>query len=193
MTMSRLDEAITARRNARRVLSREQVAAVYDSMAAAIAAELADANPVVLAVMNGGAFTATELCRRFDFPYDFGYVHASRYANRLTGGDVEWHVEPRADLEGREVLLVDDILDVGVTLAALERALNGRGVAHLYKAVFAVKTFDHPVERTDVDFEGARIPNVYVFGCGMDYKGYWRGLPELLAATDEAAAGQVRR
>jgi hypoxanthine phosphoribosyltransferase len=185
MTMSRLDEAIVARRDARRVLSREEVAAVYDRMAGSISARLAGANPVVLAVMNGGAFTAIELCRRFDFPYDFGYVHATRYANRLTGGDIEWHVEPRPDLEGRTVLLVDDILDVGVTLAALEQALVGRGVAHLYKAVFAVKTFERPVERTDVDFEGTRIPDVYVFGCGMDYKGYWRGLPELLAAPEE--------
>lgn len=182
MTMdARLQAAIAARREARRLLSAAEVSAVYDRMAKEIHATLADANPVVLAVMNGGAFTAIELCRRFDFPYEFGYVHVTRYSEGLTGGALDWRVEPRPELEGRTVLVVDDILDVGLTLAALEQALIERGVAHLYKAVFAVKELPNAGERPAVHFEGTRTPDLYVFGCGMDYRGYWRGFPELLA------------
>jgi hypoxanthine phosphoribosyltransferase len=169
------------------LLSAAEVGAAYDRMAASISAVLADRNPVVLAVMNGGAFTAIELCRRFDFPYEFAYVHATRYANTLQGGSLDWHVEPRPELEGRTVLVVDDILDVGLTLAALEGALQDRRVAALYKAVFAVKSLRQPVERPAVDFVGVEVADVYVFGCGMDYRGYWRGVPELLAVSADDA------
>lgn len=190
MTMdTRMRAAITARREARRLLSAADVSAVYDRMAQAIAATLAEVNPVVLAVMNGGAFTAIELCRRFDFPYEFGYVHVTRYAEGLTGGEIDWRVEPRPELEGRTVLVVDDILDAGLTLAALEHALTERGVARLYKAVFAVKELPDAGERPSVDFEGTRTPNLYVFGCGMDYRGYWRGFPELLAVDPPTEGG----
>src|SRR5690606_14166675 len=122
------------------------------------------------------------------FPYEFAYVHATRYGNTLKGGLLEWHVEPRPELEGRSVLVVDDILDAGVTLAALERALEERRVAAVYKAVFAVKSLRRPVERPAVDFAGAEVADVYVFGCGMDYRGYWRGVPELLAVSADDAA-----
>lgn len=184
-TNARLEDALTARRRARVLLTAAEVAAVYDRMARQIASVLAEHNPVVLAVMNGGAFTAIELCRRFDFPYEFAYVHVTRYANSLTGGALDWHVEPRAELAGRTVLVVDDILDLGVTLAELERTLLERGVVSLKHAVFAVKTLQQPVERPAVDFVGTQVDDVYVFGCGMDYRGYWRGVPELLAVVEE--------
>lgn len=183
MSGSRLAEAMDARRGARRLLSAGEVEAVYDRMAGEIAEQLAELDPVVLAVMHGGVFTAVELCRRFDFPYDFAYVHPTRYGGRLTGGELDWQVEPRPDLEGRTVLIVDDILDVGVTLAALAESLRGLGVAGLYHSVFVAKVLSRPVERPRVDFVGAWIEDVYVFGCGMDYRGYWRGLPELLAVA----------
>ncbi|HEX6996450.1 MAG TPA: hypoxanthine-guanine phosphoribosyltransferase [Gammaproteobacteria bacterium] len=180
---ARLDDAITARRAARVLLTADEVGAVYDRMARSIAGIVAECNPVVLAVMHGGVFTAVELCRRFDFAYEFGYVHATRYAGGLEGGTLDWHVEPRPELEGRTVLVVDDILDEGLTLAALEHALRERRVAALYKAVFAVKNLRRPVERPAVDWAGTEVPDVYVFGCGMDYRGYWRGVPELLAVS----------
>lgn len=190
---ARREDAVRARRNARVLLSASEVDAIYDRMAASITTALADLDPVVLAIMNGGAFTAIELCKRFDFPYEFAYVHATRYANTLTGGTLtggalDWHVEPRAELAGRAVLVVDDILDAGLTLAALEHALYERRVASLHKAVLAVKDLRQPVERPSVDFAGTSVPDVYVFGCGMDYRGYWRGVPELLAVSSDGEA-----
>jgi hypoxanthine phosphoribosyltransferase len=161
-------------------------------MAAEIGFRLAAANPVVVAVMHGGVFTAVELCRRFDFPYEFAYVHVSRYHKGLTGGELEWHVEPQPSLAGRTILLVDDVLDGGVTLAALERQVARLGVGEVYKAVFVVKDLERPHVRPNVDFVGVHVDDVYVFGCGMDYKGYWRGLPELLAVAAEPG-GSPRR
>ncbi|HEU4618445.1 MAG TPA: hypoxanthine-guanine phosphoribosyltransferase [Gammaproteobacteria bacterium] len=179
------EEAAVVRRAARRLLTAAEVDAAMRRMAEEIAARLQKANPVVVAVMHGGVFTAVELCRRFDFPYEFAYVHVSRYGRELTGGDLEWHVEPRPSLAGRTILLVDDVLDGGVTLAAIERSVRALGVGEVFKAVFVVKDFERPRSRPAVDFVGVHVDDVYVFGCGMDYKGYWRGWPELLALAQE--------
>lgn len=184
MSPDLLAEAVTVRRDARRLLSADEVSATMDRMAQSITARLADRNPLVVAVMHGGVFTAVELCRRFDFPYEFAFVHASRYGRELTGGELHWHVEPEPRWAGRTVLLVDDILDAGITLAALSTALRDLGIVETLTAVFAVKDLVRPVDRPGADFSGTMIEDVYVFGCGMDYKGYWRGLPELLAVSD---------
>lgn len=188
----RLDDAVVARRRATVLLTAAEAAAVYDRMARELAERVADADPVVLAVMNGGAFTAVELARRFEFPCEFAYVHATRYGDALRGGELRWRVEPARELAGRTVVLVDDILDEGLTLAGLVAALEQRGVARLVKAVFAVKRLARPVDRPRVDVAGTQVDDVYVFGCGMDYRGYWRGAPELLAlaAEDAGAAAE---
>jgi hypoxanthine phosphoribosyltransferase len=192
MTMAsaaRLAEAVEVRRNARRLLSAAEVAATFERMGRDIAARLSKSHPVVVAVMHGGAFTAVELCRQFDFPYEFTYVHLTRYGNALAGGDLEWLVEPKPQLAGRTILLVDDILDEGVTLAVLRDSLVKLGVGEIFTAVFAVKNVVRRLDRPRADFAGTSVEDVYVFGCGMDYKGYWRGWPELLAVRGEPSAG----
>ena len=175
------EEAIEARKNSRQVASEAEVAGALDRMAAEATAVLARQDPLVLAVMQGGAFTAVQLCRRLDFPYEFDFIHVTRYRQTLTGGTLSWRVLPSLDLEGRTVLLVDDILDHGVTLAALYEELEKAQVSRLYSAVLVSKNLAAPRERVDVDFIGMEIEDAYVFGCGMDYKGYWRGLKALYA------------
>jgi hypoxanthine phosphoribosyltransferase len=178
-TGSSLAEALEARRAAREVASAAEVAAALDRMAAEVAVRLAAHNPVVLAVMQGGVFTAVELCRRLDCPYEFDFVHATRYGDRLTGAKLEWRVRPRVELRDRVVLLVDDVLDQGVTLDVLQSELGRVGVSSLYSAVLVSKEMQPPVERPQVDFVGLSSKDIYLFGCGMDYKGYWRGLTAL--------------
>jgi hypoxanthine phosphoribosyltransferase len=152
-----------------------------ERMAAEIAARLADANPVVLAVMHGGVFAAVELCKRFRFPHEFDYVHLTRYGGGTRGGEIEWRVRPSPRLEGRTVLVVDDILDRGHTLQALHAELDALQVSARYTAALVVKRVTDAGPRPRVDFAGLTIDDVYVFGCGMDYHGQWRGLPALYA------------
>lgn len=153
-------------------------------MAIEIERRLAHTNPVVLAVMHGGVFTAVELCRRFRFPHEFDYVHATRYAGDTKGGALEWRVRPSATLARRTVLVVDDILDHGHTLRALVRELERVGVAAQHTAVLVVKRLGRRMRRPEVDFAGLEIDDVYVFGCGMDYRGYWRELKALYAVAE---------
>jgi len=178
---SLVEEALQARKNSRQVASESDVQAALDRIADAARPILEQENPLVLAVMQGGAFTAVELCRRFDFPYEFDFIHLTRYGQSLTGGKVSWRVLPSLELEGRTVLLVDDILDRGITLAALYDELDKFRASKLYSAVLVSKNIEGGEDRTRVDFVGMHIEDAYVFGCGMDYKGYWRGLRALYA------------
>ncbi len=151
-------------------------------MAAQLKPRLRDANPVVLAVMNGGAFAALELCKRFPFPHEFDYVHVTRYRGETRGGRVTWRVRPRKELAGRTVLVVDDILDHGRTLRALHSELKRIGVGEQLSAVLVVKRLRR-MERPAVAVSGLAVDDVYVFGSGMDYHGYWRELRGIYAAA----------
>jgi hypoxanthine phosphoribosyltransferase len=146
-------------------------------MAAKLAPRLKHANPIVLAVMHGGAFTALELCKRFGFPHEFDYVHVTRYRGQTRGRDLKWRVRPSKALAGRTVLVVDDILDHGTTLRALGDELDRIGVEKRLTAVLVVKRLKRKQARPRVAVSGLSVDDVYVFGSGMDYRGYWRALP----------------
>ena len=180
---SKLTEAIRIRETARQLVSSAQVRAALDRMAVAAADVVAQENPLVLAVMNGGAFTAMELCQRWDFPHELDFVHVTRYDGDLVGGELSWRAWPDRDLSGRSVIVVDDIVDHGETMAAICERLRCGGARRVYTAVLVIKRLENPRARVDVDFPGLEVEDVYVFGCGMDYKGYWRGLAGVWAVT----------
>lgn len=176
-------EAIEIRREGLQIASEADVSATLQRIASEATAVLAQKNPIVLAVMQGGVFTAVELCRRFDFPHEFDFVHVTRYERSLTGGELSWRVFPNLELSGRVVLLVDDIFDQGVTLAALYQELIRSGVSQIYSAVLVSKNLERSGKCINVDFVGMEVEDTYVFGCGMDYKGYWRGLRALYSVN----------
>ena len=186
-------DALAARRHARRIASAREIAHALERMAEEITADLAGADPVVLAVMHGGAFAAIELCRRLRFPYELDFVHVTRYARGTRGGEVEWRVRPSAELAGRSVLVVDDVLDRGSTLRALGAELEKVGVARQRTAVLVVKRVANAPARPKVDYRGVEVEDVYLFGCGMDYRGYWRGLPALYALAPAKARPVKKR
>lgn len=156
------------------------VQAAIDRLAVEIEAKLADSNPLVLTVMGGAVVFAGQLLPKLAFPLECDYMHVTRYGAVLGGGALEWVVEPRTPLQGRTVLVLDDILDAGVTLAAIKGRLIEKGVAHCHIAVLAEKDTGHP-KPVAADFVGVRLPNRFVFGCGMDAKGAWRNLPAIYA------------
>jgi hypoxanthine phosphoribosyltransferase len=172
---------VAARRAAQRLYSAREVQRALDRMAAELTPRIAAANPVVIAVMHGGAFAALELSRRFRFPHEFDYVHATRYRGGVRGRALVWRMRPSKTLAGRTVVVVDDILDHGTTLRALRRELERIGVVAQYSAVLVDKRVAR--RHTTVDVSGLVVDDVYVFGSGMDYCGYWRQLRGIYAAT----------
>lgn len=161
----------------------EEVQAALHKVAHQINAELADVHPLVLSVMGGAVVFSGQLLPLLDFPLDFDYVHVSRYGDARQGGAMHWKVEPRENVRGRVVLLLDDILDEGHTLAVLSERVLALGAEKCYSAVFADKQHDRkkPIR---ADFVGMELPNRFVFGYGMDIEGAWRNLPAIYAVKE---------
>lgn len=182
--MSRLEEAQAVLREADCVSDAAAVDAAYDRLAAALRAEYAGKNPLVLTVMIGGLVPAAEILKRVDFAFELDYLHATRYRGATTGGGLLWKRQPDTSLEGRHVLVIDDILDEGHTLVAVRKALLEFSPASLKVAVLADKKHDRRAPEAHAEFIGLTLPDRYVFGCGMDYKEYWRQLPAIYAVKE---------
>jgi hypoxanthine phosphoribosyltransferase len=173
-------DAWTFLENSDLVCAERDVQAAIDRLAAEIGQRLRDAYPVVLVVMGGAVVFAGQMLPRLRFPLDLDYVHATRYGAATSGGGIAWRVSPPEGVRGRVVLLLDDILDHGQTLRAIRDELLALGAPQVLSAVLVEKTLAAP-KPIAADFVGLRIPDRFVFGCGMDAKGFWRNLPEIRA------------
>jgi hypoxanthine phosphoribosyltransferase len=169
--------------NSDRILSAEEVQAAVRQLAAQIDARLAGAYPLVLAVMGGAVVFAGQILPLLRFPLDFDYIHASRYGEATQGASVEWRVTPTESARGRTVLVLDDILDGGETMAAIRERLLALGAQSFYCAVLVEKQLQR-AKPISPDFVGLQITDRFVFGYGMDAKGYWRNLPEIRAMKE---------
>nr|VFK03019.1 MAG: hypoxanthine phosphoribosyltransferase [Candidatus Kentron sp. H] len=164
----------------------EEIDAAYDGMAAAITRTLTErlgryGNPLVLAVPIGGLFPATAIVSRLDFPLAVDYIHATRYRGGTTGKELHFLSYPRTPLHGRAVIVMDDILDEGVTLAAILDYCRKNGASPVFSAVLVEKRHNRGSGIRHADFTGLPVADRYVFGAGMDYKGYLRNAPGIYA------------
>lgn len=179
-----LEEARAVMSAADCLYSMDEVGTACDRMAAAINHDLAGNELVVLCIMNGGLVATGQLLPRLTMPLRVDYLHATRYRERTDGAELHWRVEPINDLSQRHVLVVDDILDEGYTLDAILAFCRAQGAASVSAAVLVQKEHDRGV-RPPVAYIGMRVPDRYVFGAGMDYKGYWRNAPGIYAVAGE--------
>lgn len=161
------------------------VDAAIERVAAQISAKLRDQFPLVLSVMGGAVVFTGRVLPLLNFPLDFDYIHASRYGDATSGGAVDWKVEPKGNVAGRVVLVLDDILDIGDTMLAIRERVLGLGARAFYSAVLTdkQKTAAKPL---CADFVGLKLPDRYVFGCGMDAHGIWRNLPAIYALRQDS-------
>lgn len=138
--------------------------------------------PFVLCVMGGGVFFTGQLLSQLNFPLEFDYIHATRYRG-TSGKVVEWLVKPKNSVNNRNVLILDDILDAGITLKAIVDECELLGVTNIKIAVLVEKQLDI-IKPVQADYVGLMVPDRYVFGCGMDVYGWWRNLPAIYALQD---------
>ncbi|MFP5390225.1 MAG: hypoxanthine-guanine phosphoribosyltransferase [Gammaproteobacteria bacterium] len=160
------------------------VASVADTLNARFAAPDAETFPLVLGVMGGAVVFTGHLLPQLRFPLEFDYIHVTRYGDDDRGGEVVWKVIPRSNVAGRTVVVVDDILDEGETLAHVKARLLEMGAAEVIIAVFADKMLGR-AKPIAADIVGISIPNQFVVGFGMDVYGYWRNLPGLWSIRPE--------
>jgi hypoxanthine phosphoribosyltransferase len=166
--------------------TRQEIETALDNMATEIEAKLEGSNPILLCVMVGGLIPAGNLLPRLDFPLEVDYIHATRYGDKIQGGELEWLVKPKLSLQDRVVLVVDDILDGGLTLTAILAYCKAQGAKEVYSAVLLDK------QQTRVagglpkaDFTGITMEDGFVFGYGMDYKGYLRNASGIYVVAPE--------
>ncbi len=176
-------EAERVYREADQLYSLEEVEAAVDRMAGEITERLQDRNPLILCVLTGALIPTGNLLPRLDFPLHIDYVHATRYRGNTTGAGLDWIVRPATPLSGRVVLVVDDILDEGITLAAILEECRQAGADEVYSAVLVEKRHERK-NGLVADFIGLEVEDRYVFGYGMDYKTYLRNAPGIFAVKD---------
>lgn len=168
--------------NADCLISQAQVEQALDRMAADITRDLGGKMPVFYCVMNGGLITTGHLLTRLGFPLEVDYLHATRYRGGIRGGELFWRVSPEVPMAERHVVIVDDILDEGATLAAILEYCRQAGAASVSTAVLVDKVHDRKaVPGLKADYCGLDVVDRYVFGFGMDYQGYWRNAPGIFA------------
>ena len=153
-------------------------------LAREVSAALADSFPLVLCVMRGSVIFAGQLLPQLRFPLQLDYVDLTRYGDATRGGAISWRAAPGTAVAGRVVLVLDDILDEGHTLAAIRDKLLADGASRVCTAVFSEKDIGR-AKSFSADFVGVRLPNRYVFGFGMDVSGAWRNLPEIYALKQD--------
>ena len=165
------------------LFSEQDVEAAIEKMANDINNALSGTNPLLLCVLNGGIVTFGKLLTKLTLPLTIDSINATRYQNQTSGGLIKWLLEPETPLKDRTVLIVDDILDEGITLQAIKTYCLEQGATIVYSAVLLDKNLDHQKPIT-ADFVGLTVENRYLFGYGLDYKGYLRNAPGIFACKE---------
>jgi hypoxanthine phosphoribosyltransferase len=170
------------------IASPEQVRAAVHNVASQLNQRFSNpdeqAFPLVLGVMGGAVVFTGNVLPQLDFPLEFDYIHVTRYGDEDRGGQVVWKVIPRQSVAGKTIIVLDDILDEGETLAHVKQRLLDMGAQEVILAVFADKDLGRK-KPVHADIVGLTIPNRFVVGFGMDAHGYWRNLPGLWAINPQ--------
>lgn len=161
---------------------RQELDALITRQAGLMNTRYADARVLVMPVMTGALVYAGQLLPQLRFELELDYVHASRYDGSHEGGVLQWRVRPRLPVAGRSVLLLDDILDEGLTLQGIRDWLLAEGAADVAIAVLLhkQKSFAQPCA---LAFPALPVPDRYVYGFGLDQGGLWRNADGIFVAS----------
>lgn len=178
-----LTEIKQVQKSARLLHSEIEVEDAIVAMAEKINARLANENPVILCVMNGGIVITGKIITQLSFPLTLDAINVSRYGQKTTGNKLNWLQKPTSSLQGRTVLIIDDILDEGITLKAIYQYCLEQGAKKIFSAVLIEKQLEQ-AKAIQADFVGLSVANHYLYGYGMDYKGYLRNAAGIYACAE---------
>ena len=177
------EEILATLESAEQVYSESEVEHALDQMAHAISCDLSGKSPVLLCAMQGGLVTTAGLLQRMHFPLTIDYIHPTRYHGATQGAELNWISHASTSLKEKVVLVIDDIFDKGITMAAIIDDCRAAGATEVHSAVLVEKQCPKQVD-INVDYVGLSVEDRYIFGYGMDYKGYWRNAPGIYAVTE---------
>ena len=163
------------------IADKQEVGAAVKFLGEIVNAHYGDREIILLIVMTGAVMPAAWLAAELKMPVQMDFVHATRYAGQTEGGEIEFRVPPRLNLEGHDVLIIDDIYDIGLTLQMIEGYCESRGANSVNSAVLVRKIHDRETTGKLPRFIGMEVEDKYIFGCGMDVYENWRHLDEIRA------------
>jgi hypoxanthine phosphoribosyltransferase len=163
------------------VFDAADIDSAIERLAQRLTERLHDKAPLVLCVMQGGLMFTGKIMSRLPVDAEFDYIHATRYGDNTSGDAIEWLAYPKKKLDNRTVLILDDILDEGYTLAAIEQYCRDQGAREVLSAVLLQKKHDRLKPGMHCEFVALEVDDRYVFGYGMDYKGKLRQLDRIYA------------
>jgi len=172
------------RENSDLVFSASQIKAAVENMGLALEAKIKNKNAIMISVMNGGIILTSDLLRSMDCDVRLDYLQVARYRDKTVGGSLHWLKEPQLSLENQTVVLVDDIYDEGYTLEELVSYCEKHGASEVITAVLLLKKKSTPQVDLKPDIFGLEVNDRYVYGYGMDYKGYLRNVPAIYAISE---------
>jgi len=145
--------------------------------------ELADKNPLMICILNGSFMFAADLMKKLNFPCEISFVKLSSYQGTSTTGTVKELIGLNENIEGRTVVILEDIIDTGVTIKKIQDQLLGYQPAELKIASMLFKPEACKVD-IKIDYTGMNIPNDFIVGYGLDYDGYGRNLPDIYTVVE---------
>jgi len=167
------------------VFDNAEITSALDKLAVGLNQQLKNETPVVLCVMQGGLIFSGHLIPRLQCMLEIDYIHATRYDNKTSGGDLIWKAYPVTSLAERTVLILDDILDEGQTLQSIVQYCELQGASKIISAVLLRKNHGRCVDEKLTDNIALNVEDRYVFGFGMDYDGKYRQLDSIYALEDK--------
>ena len=146
--------------------------------------DLADKNPIFLGILNGAFMFASDLFKQITIPCQITFLKLASYVGTATTGTVRQLIGINQDLKDRTVVILEDIVDTGITLDTIMRQLNGYEPKEILVATMLHKPAAAQIE-VKLNYVGMHIPNDFVLGYGLDYDGYGRNLPEIYTLVDD--------
>ena len=140
-------------------------------------------NPLFLSVLNGAFMFAADLMRNLTIPSEISFVKLASYAGTSSTGKVKELVGLNDNIEGRTVVIVEDIVDTGITMDKILTSLQAKGANEIYVATFLQKPAALKRD-VRVDYVAMKIPNEFIVGYGLDYDGYGRNLKDIYTVID---------
>lgn len=166
------------------LISEEQIQKKVKELAYKISADYANKDLLAIGVLKGSFMFFSDLIRYIQTPLKVDFIIASSYIKDSSSGEVKIHYFPREEIQGKDVLLVDDIIDTGISLKVLREKILSMNPASLKICVFLDKT-ERRVVDVPVNYVGFKIPNKFVVGYGLDYREMFRNLPYITVFKKE--------
>lgn len=193
MNASNLEDGIVL--NDRRFvpfISQEEIAAGVESVAGEIRSRHRESAPLLVCVLKGATLFFADLVRRLDFPVTIDFVRVSSYGDGMaSSGKLTFTAEPGTELTGRNVIVVEDIIDTGRTVSSLRAYFKERGAACVEVATLLHKP-EADCSNESPEYVAFEIPNRFVVGYGLDYAEHGRNLPGIYVLAEEEVHGERR-